>query len=329
MNTTMNTHVTRIESAQPRLYSPLAAWFIAAPRGLFLDILTSLLVSILVSLLAGIHGYARPVDAVTGEITSRETLIRAPEILINDRLVLQSVPEVRGMEIQTIGDVILTQETTEALQAAIQTYTDEEREVSFLVLDLMSGNTIYCNTGRVLYSASCIKAPYIISCLAAGNAATDDMYMAGHISDNDAYRRIRELYGRDVFEQWLSACDVNPELARRYYCHLNAIDLSQMWLAMYPYIVGDETESQFARRTLQGSLNSVIAAGPGSTRTAYSKAGWISNRQMNDYNVYNCGGIVMDRNPYIVVILSNVPGTTQEAQALIDILDIAHQEMAQ
>lgn len=285
--------------------------------------------TVILSSSISVMAHARPVDSVTGEVTAREALIQAPEILANDQMVLQSIPASQGTDIGTIGSVAISAETMQALETAIQTYTDEEREVSFVLLDLLSGKTIYSNTGRLLYSASCIKAPYIISCLSSGIASTDDMYKAGHVSDNAAYSRIRRQYGRTVMENWLIACDVNPELARYNYCHLTAVDLAKMWLSMYSYIVGDETESGFARRTLTGSLNSVIAAGPGSTRTAYSKAGWISDKQVNDYNVYNCGGVVMDRNPYIVTILSNVPSTTQEAQALVDVLDAAHTEMMQ
>lgn len=289
----------------------------------------ALVTAVMLSSSISVMAHARPVDTITGETTAREALIQSPEILANDQAVLQSIPLVRGTNVHTIGDVMLEEETADALAAAIQTYTEEEREVAFLLLDLLSGRTLYCNTGRLLYSASSIKAPYIISCLSSGIPMTDDMYQAGHISDNEAYARIRNLYGRQVFEEWLAACDVNPELARRYYCHLTAVDLAKMWLAMYPYIVGNEADSDAARRTLQGSLNSVIAQGPGTTRTAYSKAGWIADKQNQDYNVYNCGGIVMDRNPYIVVIMSNVPATTEEAQVLVNVLDTAHTEMLQ
>lgn len=298
----------------PRIYH-LAATFVAA---------------VMLSSSISVMAHARPVDSVTGEITAHEALIQAPEILANDQAVLQSIPAAAlGTDIGTIGEVTLTAETRKALEAAIQTYTDEGREVSFVLLDLLSGKTIYSNTGKVLYSASCIKAPYIISCLSSGIASTDDMYKAGHVSDNAAYSRIRRQYGRTVMENWLATCDVSPQIARYNYCHLTSLDLAKMWLAMYSYIVGDEADSAFARRTLSGSLNSVIAAGPGSTRTAYSKAGWISDKQVSDYNVYNCGGVVMDRNPYIVTIMSNVPSTTEEAQALVDVLDIAHTEMMQ
>lgn len=282
----------------------------------------------MLSVSAGMTGYAANPQTAQ-EITAEEALAASPEILENDWNVLRSIPVVLGTDVRTIGAGTLSDTTMEALQAAVQTYTNEGRVVSFLVLDLLSGRTIYCNTGLKVYSASCIKAPYIISCLAAGNASTEDMYKAGHVSDNAAYSRIRKQYGRACFEQWLAACGVNTEIAAHNYCHLTAAELARMWLSMYSYIEGDEKDSAFARKTLRGSLNSVIAAGPGSTRTAYSKAGWISDKRVGDYNVYNCGGIVMDDNPYIMVIVSNVPGTTAEAQTLADVLDAAHDEIVQ
>lgn len=295
---------------RPSIY-PLAAALIAAA---------------MLSLFSGITGYARPVDTVTGEAT--EAILAPSEILANDQLVLQSIPSQGGTTTSTIGTE-LTPESAQAIDAAIQTYTDKGRAVSFILIDLLSGKCLYSNTALDVYSASCIKGPYLISCLMAGNAPTKDMYLAGHYSDNDAYSRIRKQYGSTVMAEWLTACDVDPSLARYNYVHLNAIDLAKMWLAIYPYIVSDETGSPVARKTLEGSLNSVLAAGPGTTRTVYSKAGWIDSNKREDYHVYNCGGIVLDENPYILVLCSNVRGTTAEAQALVDVLDTVHEQMIQ
>lgn len=269
---------------------------------------------------------ARPADTISGEMYSYESMIVSPEALDNDLRVLQTVPSIKGGKVGGVGATI-SDETRAAIENAFTAYTRYNHEVSFVLQDLVTGRTLYYNTGLNVYSASCIKGPYIISCLAAGNDATNDMYLTGHYSDNDAYHRIRDEYGSRNFMAWLRSIDVKPSIGQYYYCHLTSMDLIKMWRAMYPYIVGNESGSRDARTIFLDSRNSVLAAGPGQTRTVYSKAGWISSNEEPDYNVYNVGGIVMDEMPYIVAITSTARGTTEEAQALVNLLDTAHEEM--
>lgn len=274
----------------------------------------------------GVEAYARPADTMTGEAYRAEAMLVTPDALDNDWHVMDTIPATTGGRIGTIG-ASLSAPVMAALQACIDTYTQEDREVSFVMMDLCSGRTIYYNTAFEVYSASCIKGPYIISCLMAGNDATNDMYLAGHYSDNEAYHRIRDTYGSALFARWLRKAGVRPTLAAYYYCHLTALDLTRMWLATYPYLIGDEAGSSSARQILQDSKSSAIELRLSSTHTVYSKAGWIADGVIADYNAYNVGGIVMGEYPYLLIITSNARSTTTEAEELVTALEAAHDEI--
>lgn len=275
---------------------------------------------------AGVTAYARPADTLDGVQYPAEAMLVAPDNLEDDSRMLDAIPLVTGGKVGTIGCRI-SEEARRTIQDAIDRYAVYDHDASFVLLDLSSGCAIYYNTGLVVYSASCVKGPYIISCLEAGIDATNDMYLAGHYSDNEAYSRIRQAYGSAVYADWLWQAGVDPTLAAYHYCHLTSLDLARMWLAAYPYVLGGESGSSSARQILQGSRNSAIEMTLGGDRTVYSKAGWISSDVNPDYNVYNVGGIVMGEHPYLLSVTSTARGGTAEAETLVAALDAAHEAL--
>ena len=84
----------------------------------------------------------------------------------------------------------LPPEAAEALKRAEEQLTLRGISYSFCVLNLDSGRMATANTVQRFYSASCVKAPFITGLLQAGYRPTDDMYLAGHNSDNEAYERL-------------------------------------------------------------------------------------------------------------------------------------------
>ena len=80
----------------------------------------------------------------------------------------------------------LPPEAAEALKRAEEQLTLRGISYSFCVLNLDSGRMATANTVQRFYSASCVKAPFITGLLQAGYRPTDDMYLAGHNSDNEA-----------------------------------------------------------------------------------------------------------------------------------------------
>lgn len=215
-----------------------------------------------------------------------------------------------------------------ALDRALSLYENEGYDVSFCVLDLETGSAMTYNTEEVFYSASTIKAPYIVSCLYEDCPCTNDMYLAGHYSDNDAYLRLREAYGREPLETLLTKAGLETSLAEKNYPNLTSLDLLRMWYVMTPLLLEESERGDFARQTLEGSLFSAIADTVGTTCTVYSKAGWIDEEDI--YVAYNAAGLVLrGDHPYLVSIMSDAEGKEEEAKVLASALELVHRQMIQ
>lgn len=206
-------------------------------------------------------------------------------------------------------------------------------EVGWIMTDLTTGGTIAYNADYVTYSASCIKGPYIICLLENGNQPTNDMYLAGHLSDNDAYMNLRRTYGGDVMKTWLKKAGIDAEKGQRPYTDLSSRDLAKMWSLAYDYILAKNSETDWLNKTFTDSLNSEISKVLGAQYQTYSKAGWITptatQSEEAKYNVYTNGGIVMSEHPYVVAITSyNDPMIgMQKTEKLLPLIDAAHREI--
>ncbi len=95
----------------------------------------------------------------------------------------------------------LPPEAAEALKRAEEQLTLRGISYSFCVLNLDSGRMATANTVQRFYSASCVKAPFVTGLLQAGYRPTDDMYLAGHNSDNEAYERLWNVFGNDAYRE--------------------------------------------------------------------------------------------------------------------------------
>lgn len=236
----------------------------------------------------------------------------------------------------------LTDTAYAQLQHAVSAFHEEGYEVSFAVVDMHTGAAVtsYGNVPR--YSASSIKAPYILSLAqtgavdldaAAASANADAAYLNRLItatltvSDNDAYKSLFERYGSAPFTTWTSGYTFGDAL-NGHYTFLTAIDLARLWVLGYDYLFSDTAPtkadgtpaaSQDARawlaQQMRGSLNSSIQMAHDEREEVYSKAGWI----YGEGNLYalNDAGIVLpagagdlEAHPqgYVLAILSNACG---------------------
>ena len=223
-----------------------------------------------------------------------------------------------------------TAETLAALADAIALFENKGYDLGFVLVDLNSGAAVSYRAGVEVYSASVIKAPYIFSLLEAGYEPTNDMYLAGNQSDNDAYTRIRTTYGNTVFAEWIDGTGIPYKQSQSRYITTTPLDLCRMFYKGQELLLGDETYSDWARNTFTGSLNSAAALTLGDDNAVYSKAGWISSTGTYHSSSYTNAAIVDDGvNPYVIALMSNSPGYTglELAQELIPVLDQLHEEM--
>ena len=228
-------------------------------------------------------------------------------------------------------EYIISQQTRQKLQEAIDLFEEDGYEVGFVLADLKTGDAISYHAGAQIYSASVIKAPYIFSLLEAGNEPTNDMYLAGNQSDNDAYARIRSRYGNEAFTDWLQETGIPASQGSRRYIITTPLDLCRMFYKGTSLLLGDEEYSDWARNTFTDSLNSAVALTVGTEegKTVYSKAGWIASAGNSVENSYTNAAVVDGEYPYVVAIMSNSMGYVgvEYAKELMPILDDIHDEM--
>lgn len=241
--------------------------------------------------------------------------------------------QIYDTETITVWDTeyLVSDQTNEKLQEAIDLFEEDGYEIGFVLVDITTGDAISYHAGAEIYSASVIKAPYIFSLLENGVEPTTDMYKAGNQSDNDAYQRIRNLNGNEVFAKWLEGTGVPEQQSRTRYIITTPLDLCRMFYKGTALLLGDEEYSDWARNTFTDSLNSAIAltVGGENGKTVYSKAGWIATEGDSIDNSYTNGAIVDGDYPYVVTIMSNSPGYIglEYAKELMPILDQIHDEM--
>ena len=227
------------------------------------------------------------------------------------------------------SEYTLSQEAEDALAEVLALFENDGYDVGFVVLDLSDGSAVSYNAGIEVYSASVIKAPYIFSLLEAGYEPTEDMYLAGNQSDNDAYVSLRETYGNDVFAEWIEDTGIPEEQSATKYITTTPLDLARMFFKGQDLLLGDETYSDWARDTFTDSLNSAAALTIGETKSVYSKAGWISQSDGYSVSSYTNAAIVDGDNPYVIAFMADTPGWTglTYAQVLMPVLDMIHDEM--
>ena len=230
-------------------------------------------------------------------------------------------PKTALMELSTAQNTILLSNTKyqltsaerSSLQNAIARFSWSGAKVGFVMLDIKSGQILAYNPSVGLYSASCIKGPYVLSLLESGVRPNTTMYNTISWSSNSDYSALRKTYGSAGFRSWLTQAGVNANQGNSLYTTTTSVDLAKMWLKGYGYLAGNAANSSWARSTFQRTLNSTISSQLRSRCTVYSKAGWIA--QGGYYNVYTDAGIVMDgSHPYVMAIMSSLPGPSGSAQ---------------
>ncbi len=228
-------------------------------------------------------------------------------------------------------EYLISDQTNEKLTDILEELESKGYEIGFVLVDIQTGDAISYHAGARIYSASVIKAPYIFSLLENNIAPTNDMYLTGHLSDNDAYQRIRRSYGNDVFTKWIEGTGIPKVQSLTRYIMTTPLDLCRMFYKGTALLLGDEEYSEWARNTFTDSLNSAVALTVGTLddKTVYSKAGWIASDYDDTDNCYTNGAVVDGTYPYVVAIMCSSPGYIglEYAKDLMPILDEIHDEM--
>lgn len=212
--------------------------------------------------------------------------------------------------------------------------------VALYYLDLNSGYKYSFNENRVFSSASVVKLPYALSLLKKAseekNARSDSDYVplgfsdefvytlsqscegSGVIangkegdrytyfqlidyslrySDNVAFSQLQQKYGMDYIYKYVS--DSNIKSMKSNIWNLNAADCALIMKDVYDFIEIDKNYGSFLKQTLCESMHTTMTVLGLSPKKCAHKYGW-------DENAYHDVTLVYDKNPYIIVFLSDL-----------------------
>lgn len=203
-------------------------------------------------------------------------------------------------------------------------------KLSFVMIDLYSGNGISYNPSKVIYGASVTKGPYV----AAINKFSSKRSTFGsrslitqtiRFSSNDAYKALRSRYGSACMARMLRYCGVSSKEMSpgKKYPHLTSKTLAKMWVGTYwSYFHKPSRSSKWARSLYRHSRNSFIDQAL--NIPVYTKAGWYFEK----YDVHDDAGIVMvNGHPYLVSILSSAFGHTEKLRNLVKAIHLVHKDL--
>lgn len=217
----------------------------------------------------------------------------------------QPVSDEGGTETKNTADAAEAE-----LDAAVSDIEGTGAHISYIALDLASGQTIEHDADRTYYSASTVKGPFCISLVRAqGDAARanyGDLITSAIVnSDNEAYRTLRKkLYGASFFADLCTeaetACDLNY-----WYADYSVRNLANLWRICAQWLSSDDPNAQWLGGLMGDSLNSQVDDVAGEEAVTWSKAGWYSACDPR-YDVTFDGGVVnTEQGSYAIAVATN------------------------
>lgn len=242
---------------------------------------------------------------------------------------------VQSEKVMGFNGVQLTEAQLRMVNEALAAFTQEGYSAGFVLMDLKTGKGVSYALDSVFYSASTVKAPYIASVYSGAfhnsieesapwYSTCEDICVW---SDGYQYAYLRQVFGDQVFADWLSAMGVDASKAIGNYTWCTARDLGKMWLGMYDYFLYSGPAGGQLSSMLSHGFGSSIYSELGGEYSVSSKGGWYP--ELPGYTATNDGGIVRaSSGDYMVAILSNAPERFDLTRALVRALDTVHKMWA-
>lgn len=226
------------------------------------------------------------------------------------------------------GGFNMSADTAARLQGAVDGIHRRGSNVGFVLVDLATGQGVSCNPDADFYSASTLKGPYVAS-LACKNPGSVNGWlgvMSNTIrwSSNDDYARLWRNFGPGSMYEWCAEAGVDQSIASTKYKWLSTRELCKLWLRNYEFFTSGEANSWIG--DLYTTPNeSVVKTTVGASCATWSKAGWYYEGRSRSTSE---GGVVWSAHgPYLVTIMSDVPGNFAALRDVMWALDAAHASM--
>lgn len=242
---------------------------------------------------------------------------------------IKAIAKAKGSGLRAFGaKYSLNTKAAKKLKAAIKQLG--RYKLSFVMIDLKTGAGISYNPGKVQYSASAIKGPYVaaVNKYRAGSAASAHGTMSSTIkvSSNEGYASLRRRFGHSPMLKMMGYCGISSSEMNggRNYTYLSSRTLAKLWIGTYWYYYRQTNARSAKVRNLHAHpLNSFIDQALSTpTRT---KPGWFPG---GGYNVQNDAGVVLvDGRPYVLAVMSSACGQYGKLKNLVRAIDGVHADM--
>lgn len=206
--------------------------------------------------------------------------------------------------------------------------------IRYIAIDLKSGEGFASGGNDTMYSASCLKGPYVASlCKYKPDSyaeSFDLMYTTIVDSDNNTYKQLHRTYGPESMGRLMNYSQVSSFSYAERYTNISARDLGKLWVGMYWYFYKDRNKrSKACRKLYTHGYQSFICKAMKKRCKVHTKAGWFPGGM---FNVQNDAGIIMAKvegisRPYVLSVISNACGQHKKLQKLVRLIDNVHTDM--
>ncbi len=264
-----------------------------------------------------------------------------------------------GKNVSAIGE-LSNEKYSDALFRLETVLKSYSREISLVAYTLDNKKAVSFNADAELFPACTVKAAYsLYNCLEMdkGNGSletvmkyeqkhyepgTGDMqykplgtefdmktiiHKSMSISDNVGYMMQVDYFGRDPYNKWVSdlgcpSLQIKPTV---WALRAKANEHAVIWREIYRYFISDAVHSEFLYNSCTGTADNFATKALEGVNYSH-KQGFNRDEKWNSMS--DAGIVWKDNNPYIIVILTNSRGITQEAQATMDeAINIIHNEL--
>ncbi|MDR0499963.1 MAG: serine hydrolase [Coriobacteriales bacterium] len=215
--------------------------------------------------------------------------------------------------------------------------------LSFVLYDLSNGQGLAYNADTLFYSASSIKAPYCTSLVAAQPKTLYDnydlMYTALAYSNNVAYDSLIQNYGFNSIYSFCDDAGITIDERNPMYPFISARDLAKLWVRSWEFLGSDATEANDLAELLAAPNYSAIFPALGWLYPTFTKAGWFYDGAIDDELGWeditvqtepcsvDAGVVYASGHPYIMILMSDIPGSLESLEPLAIALDNVHDEL--
>jgi len=219
------------------------------------------------------------------------------------------------------------------LREEIRRMLDDRHQVSLIMVHLASQSGVAFRSTVPMCTQSTVKAIYVGAMLTHFPQALaeyeQDIRDTIELSSNEAYERLRDIYGPDPIRAWCRETGVDEGFADLPYPRAyTARDMLKLWTRLYCFLNSGSDVAKTVGRFFEHSAESASGERLGDRCPVHTKAGWengvgddeqdyghaviparyVDGDPLNDECATNDTGIVYsDAGPYLFVIYSDYP----------------------